>query len=149
MQKNVLLLNGPNLNLLGSRQPDIYGVESLDDIVDACRKLASELDLGLRAEQSNHEGTLVDLIQEARASADAIIINAGAYSHTSVAILDALNSFDGDVIEVHLSNIHKREAFRHHSFISSRASGIIVGCGSHGYLLALRQLAHVLNGTTR
>ena len=144
MPKPIYILNGPNLNLLGQRQPEIYGRETLADVVRACEALAAELGLTLRCVQSNHEGVLVDLVQEARAQAAAIIVNAGAYTHTSVAILDALNAFDGPVIEVHISNIHKRETFRHHSHISARADGVIVGCGTEGYLLALRRVASLV-----
>ena len=144
MPKLVTLLNGPNLNLLGLRQPEIYGRETLDDVAAKATDLAEELGLGLKALQSNHEGQLVDWIQEARGTSVAIIINPGAYSHTSVAILDALNAFDGLVIEVHISQIHKREAFRHHSYVSHRADGVIAGCGTDGYLLALRRIANLL-----
>ncbi len=144
MSKLVTLLNGPNLNLLGLRQPEIYGRETLDDVSSRVADLAEELGLRVRALQSNHEGQLVDWIQEARGSSAGIIINPGAYSHTSVAILDALHAYDGPVIEVHISNIHKREAFRHHSHVSHRADGVIVGCGTEGYLLALRRLASLL-----
>ena len=144
MSKPVYILNGPNLNLLGQRQPEIYGGETLADVVQACTDLAGSLGLTVKPLQSNHEGQLVDWIQEARLNGSAIILNPGAYSHTSVAILDALNTFDGPVIEVHISNIHKREAFRHHSFVSSRADGVIAGCGTQGYLLALRRVANLL-----
>ncbi len=144
MSKPVYILNGPNLNLLGQRQPEIYGGETLADVVQACTDLAGNLGLTVKPLQSNHEGQLVDWIQEARLNGSAIILNPGAYSHTSVAILDALNTFDGPVIEVHISNIHKREAFRHHSFVSSRADGVIAGCGTQGYLLALRRVANLL-----
>ncbi len=144
MSKRVTLLNGPNLNLLGLRQPEIYGRETLADVVAKVAALAGELGLDLQALQSNHEGQLVDWIQEARGTSAGIIINPGAYSHTSVAILDALNAFDGPVLEVHISNIHKREAFRHHSFVSSRAEGVIAGFGTEGYLLALRRMATLL-----
>lgn len=144
MHKLVTLLNGPNLNLLGLRQPEIYGRETLEDVADKVSDLAEELGLALKALQSNHEGQLVDWIQEARGTSAAIIINPGAYSHTSVAILDALNAFDGIVMEVHISQIHKREPFRHHSYISHRADGVIVGCGTEGYLLALRRIASLL-----
>ncbi len=144
MPKLVTLLNGPNLNLLGLRQPEIYGRETLDDVSARVSDLAEELGLAVRALQSNHEGQLVDWIHEARGTSAAIIINPGAYSHTSVAILDALNAYDGPVIEVHISNIHKREAFRHHSYVSSRADGVIAGCGTDGYLLALRRIASLL-----
>jgi len=144
MTKPVYILNGPNLNLLGQRQPEIYGRETLADVAMACSELAEELGLTVRCLQSNHEGQLVDWVQEARAQGAAVVINAGAYTHTSVAILDALNAFDGPVIEVHISNIHKREAFRHHSYISVRADGVIVGCGTEGYLLALRRVGSLL-----
>ena len=144
MSKLVTLLNGPNLNLLGLRQPEIYGRETLEDVAAKTADLAEELGLRLKALQSNHEGQLVDWIQQARGTSAGIIINPGAYSHTSVAILDALNAYDGPVIEVHISNIHKREAFRHHSFVSGRADGVIAGCGTEGYLLALRRMASLL-----
>lgn len=144
MPKIVTLLNGPNLNLLGLRQPEIYGHETLDDVAARTADLAEELGLRLRALQSNHEGQLVDWIQEARGTSAGIIINPGAYSHTSVAILDALNAYDGPVLEVHISNIHKREAFRHHSYVSHRADGVIAGFGTEGYLLALRRMASLL-----
>jgi 3-dehydroquinate dehydratase II len=144
MAKPIYILNGPNLNLLGQRQPEVYGKESLEDVADACGALAEDLGLVIRFHQSNHEGALVDLVQEARVQGAAIIINPGAYSHTSVAILDALLAFDGPVIEVHISNIDKREAFRHHSFVSQRADGVIAGCGTEGYLLALRRIRSLL-----
>lgn len=140
----VLLLNGPNLNLLGTRQPEVYGRDTLDDVVRRCEALAGELGLDLKARQSNHEGELVDLIQAARGDADAIVVNPGALSHTSIALLDALHAFDGPVIEVHVTNIHRREAFRHHSYVSQRADGVIAGCGTEGYLLALRRVATLL-----
>jgi 3-dehydroquinate dehydratase-2 len=144
MPKLVTLLNGPNLNLLGLRQPEIYGRETLDDVAAKVSDLAEELGLSVRALQSNHEGQLVDWIHEARGTSGGIIINPGAYSHTSIAILDALNAYEGVVLEVHISNIHKREAFRHHSFVSARADGVIAGCGTEGYLLALRRIASLL-----
>jgi len=146
MSKPIYVLNGPNLNLLGQRQPEVYGRETLGDVVAACEALAAELGVAVRCLQSNHEGQLVDWVQEARGAAAGIIINAGAYTHTSVAILDALNAFEGPVIEVHISNIHKREAFRHHSYISARADGVIVGCGTEGYLLALRRVVSLIAG---
>jgi 3-dehydroquinate dehydratase II len=145
MPKPIYILNGPNLNLLGQRQPDIYGNQTLDDVAEACGALAEDLGLTIRFHQSNHEGALVDWVQEARLQGAAIVINAGALTHTSIAILDALHTFDGPVIEVHISNIHAREAFRHHSHISARADGVIVGCGTEGYLLALRRIASVLS----
>ncbi|CAN1514311.1 AroQ 3-dehydroquinate dehydratase II [Paracoccaceae bacterium] len=144
MSKLVTLLNGPNLNLLGLRQPEIYGRETLADVIARATALAGEFGLDLAAQQSNHEGQLVDWIQAARSTSAGIILNPGAYSHTSVAILDALNAFEGPVLEVHISNIHKREAFRHHSFVSRRADGVIAGCGTEGYLLALRRMATLL-----
>jgi len=140
----ILVLNGPNLNLLGLRQPEIYGRETLGDVEAALGRLATELGVGLDCRQSNHEGALVDWIQGARDAAAGIIINPGAYSHTSVAILDALNAFEGPVLEVHISNIHKREVFRHHSFVSARAEGVIAGFGTEGYLLALRRMASLV-----
>ena len=144
MSKLVTLLNGPNLNLLGMRQPEIYGRETLADVIARATALAGEFGLELTAQQSNHEGQLVDWIQAARGTSAGIILNPGAYSHTSVAILDALNTFEGPVLEVHISNIHKREAFRHHSFVSRRADGVIAGFGTEGYLLALRRMATLL-----
>ena len=142
--KPIFVLNGPNLNLLGLRQPEIYGQETLADVVAGLSGLAVELGLTVECMQSNYEGQLVDWIQNARGVAVGIIINPGAYSHTSVAILDALNVFEGVVLEVHISNIHKREAFRHHSYVSGRAEGVIAGFGTEGYLLALRRMASLL-----
>ncbi len=142
--KTVYILNGPNLNLLGQRQPEIYGRETLADVGEACTALGAELGLEVQMFQSNHEGVIVDTIQEARHKAGGIIINPGALSHTSVAILDALNAFDGPVMEVHISNIHKREEFRHHSFVSGRAEAVIAGLGTEGYKAALRRLAQLL-----
>ena len=144
MSKLVTLLNGPNLNLLGLRQPEIYGRETLADVVARSTAQAAELGLQLRALQSNHEGQLVDWIQDSRGNSAGIIINPGAYSHTSIAILDALHAFEGPVLEVHISNIHQRETFRHHSFVSLRADGVIAGFGTEGYLLALRRMASLL-----
>ena len=146
MSKTIYILNGPNLNLLGLRQPEIYGHETLADVAEACAGLAEDLGLTISFHQSNHEGALVDLIQEARAKAAGIIINPAAYTHTSVAILDALHAFDGPVLEVHISNVHKREAFRHHSYVSQRADGVIAGFGTEGYLLALRRMARLTKG---
>jgi len=144
MAATVWVLNGPNLNLLGKRQPEIYGRESLADIEAACRALAAELGLGLVFRQSNHEGVLVDWIQEARETAQGLIINPAGYTTTSIAILDALLTCPFPIVEVHLSNIHKREPFRQHSYVSLAATGVIAGCGAHGYLLALRHLARLL-----
>jgi 3-dehydroquinate dehydratase II len=144
MRPVVLLLNGPNLNLLGKRQPEIYGRETLADVEAECQRVASGLGLELRCHQSNHEGQLIDWIHVARESAAGIVINPGAYSHTSIALLDALNAFEGPVLEVHISNIHKREAFRHHSHVSLRADGVIAGCGTQGYSFAVMRVAALL-----
>lgn len=137
----VLVLNGPNLNLLGLREPDIYGRETLDDIENALRHRAFDQGIEIVFLQTNHEGVMLDRIHEARIDVEAIIINPAAWSHTSVALLDALKAFEGRVVEVHLSNIHTREAFRHHSYISARAEAVIAGMGSFGYLAALDFLA--------
>lgn len=137
-QRKVLVLHGPNLNLLGTRQPELYGHETLEDIDNLLYQVAAPGRWELTCRQSNHEGELIDLIQAARLDGTAaIIINPAAYTHTSVAILDALNAFDGTVIEVHLSNVHQRESFRHHSYVSLRADGVIAGLGSRGYVSAL------------
>ncbi len=145
--KPVYILNGPNLNLLGHRQPEIYGRTTLADIHRILEDRAGALGLEIAFRQTNHEGELVDWIQEARSKAYAIIINAGAYTHTSVALLDALLASDLPVIEVHLTNIYKREPFRHKSFISPAALGIICGLGPKGYELALDALAERLQST--
>ncbi|MDP6345146.1 MAG: type II 3-dehydroquinate dehydratase [Alphaproteobacteria bacterium] len=141
MPGKILVLNGPNLNLLGSREPEVYGHETLDDIDQSLRRRAGELGVTVDCRQSNSEGELVGWIQQARGEADAIIINPAGYSHTSVAILDALRAVELPVYEVHLSNIHQREAFRHHSYISAAARGVICGLGSDGYLFALEAAA--------
>ncbi len=143
-KKPVLVLNGPNLNMLGKRQPKIYGRETLADVEKACRAEAARLGLTLEFAQSNHEGVLIDLIQAAREKNSAIVINAGAYTHTSVALLDALNAAELPTVEVHISNIYKRESFRHHSYISPVAVGVIAGLGTQGYLMALQALARLL-----
>ena len=140
---SILVLNGPNLNLLGKRQPEIYGHATLDDVAELCRAAAG--DIAIRMEQSNHEGQLIDWIHEARGTTHGIVINAGAYTHTSVALFDALNAYDGPVIEVHISNVHKREAFRHHSYISPRADGVIVGLGIRGYAAAVRHIRDLMS----
>ena len=144
MSRLVYVLNGPNLNLLGRRQREIYGRETLADVEAACRRLAEELGLELRFFQSNREYELIDWIHEARETAGGLVINPAAFTHTSVAILDALNMCEFPVIEVHISNIHKREPFRHHSYISGVASAVIVGCGTQGYLFAIERLAALL-----
>jgi len=148
MNRLVYILNGPNLNLLGKRQPAIYGRETLADVEEACRHVATELGLELQFHQSNREYEIIDWIHEARENAAGIVINPAAFTHTSVAILDALNSFDGLVIEVHISNIHKREAFRHDSYVSGRADGVIAGFGTQGYTLAMRRLATLIDKGT-
>ena len=145
MSRIVYVLNGPNLNLLGKRQPHIYGHETLADVERDCRALAKELNLELRFEQSNREYEIIDWIHAARETAGGIVINLAAFTHTSVAILDALNAFDEPVIEIHISNVHKREEFRHHSFVSRRADGVIAGFGTQGYLLALRRMARLID----
>lgn len=142
--KPIHILNGPNLNLLGKRQPEVYGHETLTDVEARCAALAADLGVELHFAQSNHEGEIVEMIHAARDAASAIVINPAAYTHTSVAILDALNAFEGPVIEVHISNVHKRETFRHHSYVSLRADGVIAGCGTEGYLLALRRVVSLL-----
>jgi 3-dehydroquinate dehydratase-2 len=141
MSRLVYVLNGPNLNLLGERQPHIYGHETLADVERGCQALMAELDFDLRFHQSNREYEIIDWIHAAREEAIAILINPGAFTFTSVAILDALNTFDGLVIEVHISNLHKREPFRHHSYVSGRADGVIAGFGTEAYGLALRRIA--------
>jgi 3-dehydroquinate dehydratase-2 len=145
MSRVIFVLNGPNLNLLGKRQPHIYGHETLADVEAMCRTVAAGLKLEVRAHQSNREYEIIDWIHEAREAAAGIVINPGAFTHTSIAILDALNAFEGFVIEVHISNIHKREAFRHHSYVSQRADGAIVGLGVQGYALAIQRLAHLID----
>ncbi len=142
MSRLITILNGPNLNLLGKRQPHIYGHDTLETVEANCRA-ACPAGFEVRLLQSNHEGQLVDWIHEARGTSCGIAINAGAYTHTSVAILDALNTFERTVIEVHISNVHKRESFRHHSYISLRADGVIVGFGIEGYEAAVRRIANL------
>jgi 3-dehydroquinate dehydratase-2 len=145
VSRSVLVLNGPNLNLLGKRQPQIYGHETLADVERDCRTLAKELNLELRFHQSNREYEIIDWIHEARETAGGLAINPAAFTHTSVAILDALNTCEFPIIEVHISNVHKREAFRHHSYVSLVASGVIAGFGTQGYQLALRRLARLID----
>ena len=142
---SVLLLNGPNLNLLGAREAEIYGRTTLSDAEALCRDRANALGLTVECRQSNSEGTLVDWIQEARGRFDAIVINPGAYSHTSIAILDALAAIGLPVVEVHLSNIHRREDFRHRSYVSKVATGVICGFGASGYGLALEAVKTLLS----
>ncbi len=144
MAKHVLVLNGPNLNMLGKREPGIYGAQTLADVEALCRAAGDEFGLSIDFRQSNHEGELVTWIQETLGTADGILINPGAYSHTSVAIYDALKAVALPVAEVHISNIHQREAFRHHSYVSAVAFGVICGFGTLGYRLALEAMAQKL-----
>ena len=141
----VLIINGPNLNLLGTREPEVYGHDTLADVEAACRSHAHKLGLEIDCRQSNHEGQLVDWVQEARTGFAGIVINPGAYSHTSIALLDALKAVGKPIVEVHLSNIHQRESFRHHSYVSLAAKGVICGLGIQGYLSALDAMAHWLS----
>ncbi len=145
MSRLVFVLNGPNLNLLGKRQPHIYGHETLADVEAECRKTGAAEGLDIRFHQSNREYEIIDWVHEAREIAGGIVINPAAFTHTSVAILDALNTFEGPVIEVHISNVHKREAFRHHSYVSLRADGVIAGLGTQGYTLALQRVARLIS----
>ena len=144
MNPKIMILNGPNLNLLGARQPHIYGHDTLADIEKRLKARARSHDLGIEMRQSNHEGELVTWIQEARTTCAGIIINPAAYTHTSVAILDALLACEFPVIELHLSNPHKREEFRHRSFVTLAARGVIAGFGAHGYELALDAMAKLV-----
>jgi 3-dehydroquinate dehydratase-2 len=146
MKRSVLVLNGPNLNLLGRREPGIYGERSLADIDKACVDKGSELGLDVTCRQSNSEGELVTWVQDVSGAFEALIINPGAYSHTSVALHDALRFLEVPILEVHLSNIHQREAFRHHSYVSLVAKGVICGLGAKGYELALIAVADLLKG---
>lgn len=140
MTKHILLLNGPNLNLLGTRQPDVYGNMTLDDVNEAVKKHIVPYDIELQLFQSNHEGELVDRLHEARTSADGVVFNAGAYTHTSLALRDAISAIDLPVVEVHLSNIHAREEFRHHSMLAGVCVGQIAGFGWHSYILGVDAL---------
>ncbi len=141
---SLTILNGPNLNLLGQRQPDVYGHTRLADIEEMCRTKAANLGIDLGFAQSNHEGALVDMIHDARGVYDGIILNAGAYTHTSIALMDAIASVEVPTIELHLSNVHAREEFRHTSYIAKVAVGIICGFGANGYLLAMdAMIAHL------
>ena len=143
-QKIILVIHGPNLNMLGKREPHIYGHQSLEDIDGQLMKLGKKLGIDVETFQSNHEGEIVDRIQQAMGSCHGIIINPAAYTHTSVAIRDALGMLDIPVIEIHLSNIHKREPFRHQSMIADIVAARIAGFGSHGYMLALEGMAEMI-----
>ena len=149
MTKPIFVLNGPNLNLLGVREPHIYGRETLADVEADCSRVAKELGLAIEFHQSNREYEIIEWIHAARERAAGIVINPAAFTHTSVAILDALNAFDGPIIEVHISNVHRREPFRHHSYVSGVASGVIVGCGTQGYAFALYRLAKLIDKPKR
>ncbi|GAB6967431.1 type II 3-dehydroquinate dehydratase [Komagataeibacter kakiaceti JCM 25156] len=140
----IAVLNGPNLNMLGLRQPEVYGHATLDDVEQVCVQAAERLDVAIDFRQTNGEGELVSWIQECRGRARGIIINPAAYSHTSVALLDALLAVDLPVIEVHISNIHRREDFRHHSYVSRAAIGVICGLGVRGYALALQAMTDMI-----
>ncbi|WP_116132596.1 type II 3-dehydroquinate dehydratase [Tropicimonas sp. IMCC34043] len=141
---SILILNGPNLNLLGSRQPEVYGVTTLAEVESLCRATAGELGVALEFEQSNHEGVLIDLIHGAKGVHDGIVLNAGAYTHSSIALMDAIASVEIPTIELHLSNVHAREPFRHRSYISKVAIGLICGFGPAGYPLAIRAMVEKL-----
>lgn len=143
--KTIYIINGPNLNLLGKRQPEVYGYETLQDIEENCKNIAAESGFQIAFYQSNSEAEIIDIIHDAREKAEGIIINPAAYTHTSVAILDALNCCDFPVFEVHISQIHKREEFRHKSYVSMRANGVLCGFGTDGYNMALNALIKVLN----
>ncbi|RZU62373.1 3-dehydroquinate dehydratase [Zhihengliuella halotolerans] len=143
-EQTILILNGPNLNLLGTREPAVYGHETLADVEALCREEAARHGLEVEFLQSNHEGTLVDALHAARGTHAGVVFNPGAYTHTSIALADAVSGIELPVIEVHISNVHAREAFRHHSFISPVARSIVIGAGTNGYRLGIAQLAHLL-----
>ncbi|QIK62737.1 type II 3-dehydroquinate dehydratase [Leucobacter viscericola] len=146
MTRQILLVNGPNLNMLGTREPEVYGSETLADVEALTARVAAEFGLSVRAVQSNHEGVLIDAIHAAREDCAAIIINPGGLTHTSVVLRDALSAAALPVAEVHISNVHAREEFRHHSYVSGIASCVIVGCGVQGYEFAVRRIAALLAG---
>jgi 3-dehydroquinate dehydratase II len=149
MSKPIYVLNGPNLNLLGTREPEIYGYDSLSDVKLACEVRAQALGLSIVFHQSNHEGALIDWLQEAHKGGCAVILNAASLTHTSIALYDTLKILTIPVVEVHLSNPHKREAFRHHSFISSVAHGVIAGFGLTSYVLAVEAIAALIAAKTK
>ena len=144
MSKSIFIINGPNLNLLGAREPEIYGHTTLSDLRDTCEQRAKERQLEIYFEQSNSEAQIIDWIHEAIESSDGIIINPAAFTHTSIAILDALKNVRCPIVEVHISNPHQREEFRHHSYVTFVATGLIAGLGVRGYLYAIDSLAHIL-----
>ncbi len=146
MSRLIYVLNGPNMNLLGQREPQIYGHETLADVEAACRAEGAALGLEVKCLQSNAEHQIIDWVHEARETAGGIVINAAAFTFTSIAILDALLTCECPIIEVHITNIHRREPFRQHSYISAAASGVMAGFGTQGYLLALQRLARLLDG---
>ena len=147
MTDTIFVINGPNLNLLGTRQPEVYGTDTLADVEQLCRTTAQGLGLEVDFRQSNSEGALVDAVQEARSTRAGIVINPAAYSHTSIALMDALAACDLPIVEVHLSNIHRREEFRHLSWVSRVADGVIAGCGTQGYAFAVQRVAALLPST--
>ena len=144
MTDTIYILNGPNMNLLGKRQPELYGSKTLKDVEKLCSAVANEQAFKIDLRQSNSEADLIDWIHEARSAGAGIVINPAAYSHTSIAIMDALMAFEGPVIEVHVSNIHKRESFRHQSYVSLRADGVIAGLGVRGYEFAVMKILEIL-----
>ncbi len=149
MAARILVLNGPNLNMLGTREPAIYGRQTLDDVRSMCEQRGDALDLDIDFRQSNHEGELVEWIQQARDGAAGIVINPGGYTHTSVAIMDALLLSELPVVEIHISNIFRRESFRRRSYVSHAADGVITGFGTHGYVLALDAVADIVAGGSK
>ncbi|GAB3657065.1 type II 3-dehydroquinate dehydratase [Zhihengliuella somnathii] len=142
---SILILNGPNLNLLGTREPEVYGHESLADVEALCRAEAERHGLDVEFAQSNHEGVLIDALHAARGTHAGVVFNPGAYTHTSIALADAVSGIQLPVVEVHLSNVHARESFRHHSYLSPVAAAVIVGAGTNGYRLGIAQLAHLVS----
>jgi len=145
MPQLITILNGPNLNALGTREPALYGTDTLKDVAQQCQSVATGCGLNTELMQTNHEGEMIDWIHTARDTSAGIIINPAAWSHTSIAVLDALNMFEGPVIEVHISNVYAREPFRHHSHVSARAQAVIAGCGVQGYSFAVQRMATLLN----
>jgi 3-dehydroquinate dehydratase II len=143
-EPTVVVLNGPNLNLLGEREPEVYGTDTLADVESLCRKAASLAGLAIDFRQSNHEGVLIDAIHETRTTAAGYVINAGALTHTSIALRDALAAVSAPVFEVHLTNVHAREEFRHHSYLSAVSTGVIMGCGPSGYAYAVARISELV-----